>query len=145
MNLNRRTSTAEHTRIALKCHTALAEMEAGRAGQDEWADLADAINCTEALCSMGKLPAEMMDRVFTAIEGMVQAIESRKAGGAMRMDQNRMDALRKVVSAYDESIGKLAASTLAEAAGRVIIKIAQQREKPDNGVIVIEGMQTDAA
>ena len=139
MNLNLQPlPTPEHMRIALKIHTALCEMRHGRAGRDEWADCADAVNMVEALVHLRKLESKVyMPLVNRAIDGLVEAIDSEDRT-RMRMNRDGEIALTKIVCTYDECMGKMARETIRAAGNRVILKIAESRE-PDSDVLVVQG------
>ena len=134
---NQPTGKADHVRCALDVHTALALMLHGKARREEWASCADAINMVEALLFFGKVPADpYLGYVHKAIDGMVEAIECQP--GQMRMNADAARALKAIVCQYDECIGKMARVTIDGAAKRVILKIAEQRTNPENGVRVVE-------
>jgi hypothetical protein len=109
----------------LHVFTALHVMVLGRAGGEEWRDLADAINIVRALCELGKLDEQRyMPHVTCALGAMVEASRALKASGTASMDAPALIALREVVTAYDDAIGRFAAQTLSAAKARVVLTIA---------------------
>lgn len=132
-------SEAEHRRVALRVHTALAMMIQGAATLEEWRDICDAINITEALCDIGKMAPELhAEQLATSTESMAEAFEDFRDLGRMRMSDRALDALKHVVGAYDLAIGRFSQETLASAHMHFAIKVASARAKPDPTVRVVE-------
>jgi hypothetical protein len=114
----------------LHVFTALHEMILGRAGGEEWRDLADAINIVKALCELGKLDEQRyMPHVTCALGRMVEASRALKASGTATLDAPALLALREVVTAYDDAIGRFAAQTVSAARARVVLTIANANKK----------------
>lgn len=132
------TSETERRRLALHAYTALEMMSRGEAGLEEWKDLSDAVNVTEALCDLGKLDAErhrpLIDR---AVEGMAEAVEFYGELGRLRMSERCLEALREVVCAYDQAIGRFSEGTLVEARAHVVVKVAKAKHRADPSVRVV--------
>jgi hypothetical protein len=114
-------------RLALGAYTALHEMSLGRARKDEWRTLADTLNIVKALCDLGKLDAvRFMPVVERALAGMVEAI--RCDDGQFRIGPSGLAALREIVAAYDDAIGRFAARTISAAVARVMLTVANARK-----------------
>jgi hypothetical protein len=132
-------SRREHMRIALRVHTALWELRVGRGTREEWADLSDCINVIEALSDAGKLDCRrVMPFVTSAIAGMVEAARELREGRPMAMAPDAVEAIRKLLCEYDPALGKFSEQTMKAATQAVILRVAEQRIKPDNGVMVVE-------
>jgi len=127
------------TRVAFRIHTALREMGAGRAGVQEFRDLCDAVNVIEVLCDMGKLPGTgLRATVRTAQMGMEQAAERIRADGRSGVNPEQFEALRAIVAAYDEAMGRFSGETMERASAEVTARIIEQTRNPANGVEVVD-------
>lgn len=122
--INRQPMTEEDQRLyALRVWTAVDLMAAGKAGRDEWAHIADAINMVEAL--VFEKPDDFGDckpLCDRAVGGMVEAIDCHP--GPMRMNADAMRAVRLVAERYDGALQRLSRGTLDKAGRRAILKIA---------------------
>lgn len=125
----------ERDRVALRCFTAVDCFERGCARKPEWYDVADAVNIVEALCDAGKLSGTHMEFVARAIEGMAEAMDHPE--GSMRLDGPQLEALWRVVVAYDHALERFSGGTIAQAQTAVVMKIARHRES-SNGITMIE-------
>jgi hypothetical protein len=128
---------AERSRIMHRVWGAVDLMVRGMGDIEAWKDICDAINTLEAMVEMGKLPAaEHMPRVTSAIAGMVAARECEP--GRMTMAPELLQALKQVAQDYDAALERFSQQTLAEARTRVVMRIAQQRNAPSLGVVVVD-------
>ncbi len=131
-------SQQEHTRIAMRVHTAFWELREGRATREEWGDLADAINAVEALVTLGKLdPARLAPVISAAIEGMCEGIRSLKATSRMVLSPLATEALRLVIAEYELALARFSGQTMLAAVNEVLGRIADQRANPDSTVQVV--------
>jgi hypothetical protein len=98
-------SAERRNKVILKFLTAIEAMRAGTdPGNEEWRSLSDAVNTVETLALWQKKidAAEVMPTVNAAIAGMVHASRRFKAGQGMRLDAAGLEALRDVISIYEE-------------------------------------------
>jgi hypothetical protein len=86
-------------------------------GEEEWRSLSDAVNTVETLAlSLRKLvPDEVMPTVNAAIASMVAAAGRFKAGQGMRLDAAGLQALRDVLSIYDQCLEGLTEREMVQA------------------------------
>lgn len=104
--------------VFLRFSTALQEIAAGRhPGASEWQDLSDMLNTIETLAlHLRKLePAEVMPTVNAAIAAMVGAANRFKAGQGMRVDGPGLEALRDVLSIYEQCLEGLTEREMSQA------------------------------
>jgi di/tripeptidase len=125
-------------RVALKIHTALDMMMRGEAGVEEWRDLCDGINVTEALCDLKKMDEELhRSAIDSSIAAMAEAMENFGELGKLRMSDRALDSLKQIVVAYDLAIGRFSQKTLAEAYTHFAVKVAKAKQRPDPSVRVV--------
>lgn len=126
----------EHKRVALRAHTALAEMINGTARIEEWQDLSESVNIVEALRILEKVPAEGLEAaVQAAIDGLMVAIKC--PNGMMRMGAASTAAMRHVVTLHDDAVGRLSRGTLYEALELVTRRIYDPAADESTGLFVV--------
>jgi hypothetical protein len=108
---------SEQMRIMVYFWSALESVQRGaNPSSEDWQALSDAINTVETLARTEKLPkSETMVFVNKAVEAMVHAANRHKAGGAMRFDGAGLQAVRDVVSIYEQAMSQLSALTMGRA------------------------------
>ena len=132
----RRVPLTEHKRVALRAYTALVEMANGTARREEWHDLADSVNIVEALSTMGKYDAAIVDPlVRQAIAGLMVAIKC--PDGMMCMGAAATLAMRTLVTMHDEAIAKFSIGTMYEANALVLAKISDPTANESTGLYVV--------
>ena len=137
-DMRRPTPVLEHSRVALRIFTALAEMCAERARVAEWRDLADSCNVVEALVELGKYEAAKVTPLLDAAKDGLQ-VAIKCADGQMRMRHDQLAALRQVVTLHDEAIGKFSLGTMFEAERRVVATVRRVMAGDETGVTVVQG------
>ena len=133
---------AERDRVMLRFTTALQEIAAGRhPGEAEWRDLSDLVNSVETLAlHLHKLdPAEVMPTVNAAIAAMVGAANRFKVGQGMRVDGPGLEALRDVLSIYEQCLEGLTEREMSQAQAETQRRVNAllRRRKPSVDVIAL--------
>lgn len=133
---------AQRDAVMLRLLTALEAMARGEhPGPAEWQHLSDAINTVETLATtMRRLSADdVMPLVNTAIAAMVGAANRYKAGHGMRLDGPGLQALRDVVSVYEqcaEILSERDMSAAQKATEQRIRSLLRQRD-PSHEVVTL--------
>jgi hypothetical protein len=135
---------SERDAVMLRFLTALETVASGdHPGEQEWRDLADAVNTVETLAlKLGKLvPDEVMPVVNAAIAAMVLASRRYLAGQGMRVDGPGLQALRDVVAIYGECMERLTGREMAvaryETIKRMEALLRRRASDPDAKVIAL--------
>jgi hypothetical protein len=114
--------------LALSAFTALHEMSLGRARTAEWRTLTDTIVIVQALCGLGKLDAGVhMSDIELALDSMGDALQS--PSGTMGLQGAPLAAASKVVAAFDDALGRLAAKTIDIAVADVVWRVNQTKAR----------------
>lgn len=110
-------SEEKRAEVMLLFLTALDAMASGtKPGEQEWRSLSDSINTIETLVQQGKLPAaETMPLVDAACEAMVSAAARHRAGLRMGFSGSGLQAVRDVVTVYDQCMTVLTEHEMAMA------------------------------
>lgn len=133
---------AQRDAVMLRFLTALECMARGEhPGPEEWSHLSDAINTVETLATtMRRLdPADVMPLVNAAIAAMVGAANRYKAGHGMRVDGPGLQALRDVVSVYEqctEILSERDMSAAQKATEKRVRELLRQRD-PSHEVVML--------
>lgn len=117
-------STTEHNapasqekqdRVMMRFLSAIDSIARGAApGNDDWYDLSDAINTVEIMCRRGVVDeSEVMPTVNAAILAMRDCGVRFKAGHAMRMSGDGLQAVRDVVGIYADVMAQLSEADMA--------------------------------
>lgn len=111
-------SKEARSQLVLRAYTALDAMTKSKLGGDKeaWRDLADIVNVTETMAAKLKmLPPEALGYTGKANEAMKAAQERYKAGKALRLDGVGIEAMRAVISLYDQALKLLTQKQVEEA------------------------------
>jgi len=108
---------SEQLRIMAYFWSALESVQKGsNPSAVDWQALSDAINTVETLARTEKLPkSETMVFVNKAVEAMVHAANRHKSGGSLRFDGAGLEAVRSVVSIYEQAMSQLSALDIGRA------------------------------
>lgn len=123
----------EHLTTALRAHTALALVIAGHGSTAEWSDLADAANVVEALVQLGK--SAEREAVYRTMQILADARAAQRETGYLTLTD--AEPVKRVVSAYDLAMQRMARETIAQAYQIVLSMIADARA-PGSGCEVVE-------
>lgn len=136
LSLLRPATQQQRGAVMLRFLSALESVARGEhPGEDEWRDLADAVNTIETLTlSMRKLDAaEVMPIVNAAIAAMVGAARRFKAGQGMRLDAPGLQALRDVVDVYRQCLEGLTEREMSMAQAETQRRMHALLRKADAG------------
>jgi hypothetical protein len=101
------TSEENATRLARRAYTALDMMTTTKLGgdKDAWRELADIVNITETMAGKcGLLTKQALAYTEAANVAMRAAQERYKAGKSLRLDGPGIEAVRAVISIYEQSL-----------------------------------------
>lgn len=108
-------------RLVLRAYTALDSLTNGEEGGgiEAWRDLADVVNITETLATHIRI-VDFQATVYTmaAIVAMKDAQERYKRGMALRLDGKGIEAVRAVLSIYEQVLTLLPERQVEEAMQR---------------------------
>lgn len=108
-------------------------------GAVEWRDLADACNLVETLTlHMGRLiPEEVIPSVKAATDSMKQAARRYRESDVMRLDAAGLEALRDVISIYEQCLEGLTQREIEQARAETERRVREIRrsKKPSSEVV----------
>jgi hypothetical protein len=100
--------------------------------------LADTINIVEALCDSRHIDAsEVMPKVWLAIHGMKEAMESESVAHGMCMPTASLAALGEICDRYDLALQRLSANTIAAAKARFVEEVRKHAAAPDSSTLLV--------
>lgn len=101
------TSDEQASRLALRAYAALDMMTSSKLGGDaeSWKDIADVVNVTETMAAKcGMLTKKALVYTAAANTAMTAAQQRYKAGKSLRLDGPGIEAVRAVISIYEQSL-----------------------------------------
>lgn len=124
-------------RLVLRAYTALDSLTSGAESDDveAWRDLADVVNITETLAThLRQLDLKATVYTQAAIVAMRAAQDRHKRGMAMRLDGQGIEAVRAVLSIYEQVLALLPERQVEDAMKRTADEV---RKLIKNGAEVV--------
>jgi hypothetical protein len=111
--------------LVLRAYTALDSLNKGKeADVDAWRDVADVVNVTETLAvHIKKLDTAVTVYTRAANEAMRVSQDRYKAGQALRLDEDGVNAVRVVIALYEQCLELMTEKQVEEAFKRTVEEV----------------------